>query len=100
MLLSIACIAWIMNSIMLCSYMFGVRAANKTSTVVTWIATVILVVHIVVWAVAVGLFMMASDGTDLWGHSCDVSDEIQQSVESFLDFGKLCTVQVSDGLFG
>ncbi len=56
-----------------------------------------LVIHVVVWAVAMGLFQMAQQtGNDLWGYSCgNVADEIQAAVTNFLDFGKLCTVQVS-----
>jgi hypothetical protein len=52
-------------------------------------------VHVIVWGVSVGLYKYANTGKDLWGWSCgDAADEIQDEVKSFLDFGKLCTMQV------
>jgi hypothetical protein len=54
-----------------------------------------LAAHLIAWAVAMGLFKMANNGKDLWGYSCGPeSDKIQEEVKSFLDFGKLCTLQV------
>ena len=54
-----------------------------------------LAAHVIVWAVTMGLFKMANTGHDLWGHSCSPqADAIQEQVKSFLDFGKLCMLQV------
>jgi len=37
---------------------------------------------------------MGSNGKDLWGYSCSgQADKLQEEVKSFLDFGKLCTMQ-------
>jgi len=53
-----------------------------------------LAAHVVAWGVSMGLFKMANTGHDLWGHSCSSqADAIQEQVKSFLDFGKLCTLQ-------
>lgn len=53
-----------------------------------------LAAHFVAWAVAVGLYRMENGLHSLWGWSCsDESDQIQTQVQSFLDFGKLCTMQ-------
>ncbi len=47
------------------------------------------------WGVTVGLFKMANNGNDLWGYSCsDKADQIQAEVQGFLNFGKLCTMQM------
>lgn len=96
MLLSIAIITFWLNVIILCTYVCSVKAANTTSSVAKYIAYAMTIGHFVVWAVSTGLFKMANDGTDLWGYSCgSLSDEIQPQVQSFLDFGKLCTLNVS-----
>lgn len=94
MLLSIATITFIMNFITLCTYMCGVGAANRTSSVFSYIGYIMLAAHVVVWAVAMGLFKMANTGKDLWGYSCGPeADAIQEQVKSFVNFGKLCTLQ-------
>jgi len=95
LLLGIAVITFFMNFITLCSYLCGVERANKTSTMASYVGYITLAVHVVVWAVGMGLFKMASAAEhDLWGYSCgSLSDQIQPEVQSYLDFGKLCTVQ-------
>lgn len=96
MLLGISTTTFVMNLITLCTYLCGVGAANKTSDFFSVIEYVMLAAHVVVWAVAMGLFKMASTGKDLWGFSCgSEADAIQEQVQSFLDFGTLCTLQVS-----
>ena len=95
MLLGISTITFIANLITLCTYLCGIGAANKTSSFFSYIGYILLAVHVVIWAVAVGLFKMANTGHDLWGYSCsDQAEAIQEQVQSFLDFGKLCTLQV------
>lgn len=58
--------------------------------------------RVVAWAVAIGAFRMGSGESSLWGYSCsDKADQIQAQVQSFLNFGTLCTMQVSSsGLQG
>lgn len=94
MLLAISIVTFWMNLFTLCTYVCGVGAANKLGSVTSFVGYVMLAVHVVVWAVGVGLFKMANTGHDLWAQSCSArSDEIQKEVQSFMDFGKLCTVQ-------
>lgn len=77
--------------------MCGIGAANKTSSVASIIGYITLAVHVVVWAVVAGAFKMASNGNDLWGWSCSTNAvAIADEVKSFMDFGMLCTLQVSD----
>jgi hypothetical protein len=59
MLLAISTITFVMNLITLCTYICGVGAANKTSSFASIVGYVMLAAHMVVWAVAVGLFKMA-----------------------------------------
>jgi len=95
LLLGIAVTTFFMNFITLCSYLCGVERANKTNSVASYVGYITLAIHVVVWAVGMGLFKMASVAEhDLWGYSCgSLSDQIQPEVQSYLDFGKLCTVQ-------
>jgi hypothetical protein len=95
MLLSIAIVTFLMNFITICTYMCGVGAANKTSSVFSIVGYIMLAAHVVVWAVSAGAFKMANTGHDLWGWSCSSNaDAIQEQVKAFMDFGQLCTIQV------
>jgi len=94
MLLAIAVVTFLLNIITICTYVCSVKAANRTSSIAGYIGYAITAVHFIAWAVVTGLFKMANTGSDLWGYSCsDISDQIQPQVQSYLDFGKLCTVQ-------
>jgi hypothetical protein len=96
MLLGIATVTFFMNLITLSCYCCGINAANKVSSAASIIGYIMLGVRVIVWGVAAGLFQMANTGKDLWGYSCNsVTDQIQAEVKSFLDFGKLCNMQVS-----
>lgn len=96
MLLGIAAVTFVMNLITLGSYICGVEAANKSASATSAVGVVLLVVHVVAWAVAAGLFRMAETGNDLWGYSCSsAADEVQAQVQSYLNFNKLCSYQVS-----
>lgn len=97
MLLGIAAVTFCMNVVTLCAYACGVEAANKSQTATTVVGIILLGVHVVSWAVAVGLYKMAhGTGKDLWGYTCSSrADELQAQVQSFVNFGKLCTLQVS-----
>ena len=96
LLLAVALITLLLNLITICAYFRGgVEKANSTSNAASYIGYVLLAVHVIVWAVSMGLFKMANSGKDLWGYSCgSQADAIQEEVKSFIDFGKLCTTQV------
>ena len=96
MLLGFAAVTFCMNIVTLCSYACGVGAANKAHAGTTLIGAISLAVHIVPLTVAAGLFRLAETGTDLWGYTCSSrADAIQVQVQSFVNFGKLCNLQVS-----
>jgi hypothetical protein len=95
MLLSISAVTFIGNFITICTYLCGVGAANKTNSFFGYVGYAMLAGQIVVWGVSAGAFKMANIGRDLWGWSCSANaDAIQEEVKAFLDFGKLCTIQV------
>jgi len=97
-LMGISLITFFMNLVTLIAYCCGVGSANKTYTCSSVIGYIFLGVHVVIWFVAAGAYKVANvkgNGKDLWGYSCgDEADAIQAEVQSFLDFGKLCTMQV------
>jgi len=94
MLLAISIVTVMLNFLTICTYVCGVNAANKMGSVTSFIGYVMLAIHVVVWAVAVGLFKMANTGSDLWGYTCsDRADAIQAKFSSFMNFGQLCMVQ-------
>lgn len=96
MLLGIATVTFCMNLVILCSYVCGVGAANKAQTDTTLTDVILLAPHVVFWAVVAGLFRMAETETDPWGYTCSSrADEIQVKAKSFVNFGKLCNLQVS-----
>ena len=69
---------------------------EKVDDITGYINYAMLAGQLIAWAVVTGLFKMANTGRDLWGWSCGTeSDKIQEEVQSFLNFGQLCTVQVS-----
>ena len=98
MLLAMGIVTLFLNIIVLGAYCCrnGEAKADKMDDVSGYIGYVMTAGQVVAWAVTVGLFKMANTGTDLWGWSCGTeSDAIQGDVQSFLNFGQLCTVQVS-----
>jgi len=100
MLLTVAFTSFVINFGIICSYCCrSVKAANAIDRYATIFGILALVAEVIVWAVTTGLYKMANTGHDLWGWSCSpASDQIQPLVQSFLDFGQLCTVQ--GGSFG
>ena len=76
--------------------MCGVDAANKAYSCTNYFRYAMMVVRVVAWGVAIGAFKMGQTESSLWGYSCsDKADQIQGQVHSFLNFGTLCTTQVS-----
>jgi hypothetical protein len=96
LLLTISVITFVMDLFTVITYCCGVGAANKVSSVTNSILYIMMIVRVVVWAVSAGLFKMGQTSNSLWGYSCsNFADQIHNQVISFVDFGKLCTLQVS-----
>jgi len=92
MLLGISGASFILHLITLCAYSCGVGAANKTDSCASYIGYILTAIHIVVWGVSAGLFKVTATEKSLWGYSC--SDYAAQLEQSFVDFGRLCDMQV------
>jgi hypothetical protein len=96
MLLAIAGVTFIMHFVVVCTYLCGVGAANKTNKITSYIGYALLAVRVVAWAAAAGLYKKANTGNDLWGYTCsDKADAIQDEVKSYLNYNTLCVTQVS-----
>jgi hypothetical protein len=55
-----------------------------------------MLVHFLTWAAVAGVFRALRSGRDIWGYTCGATaDAVQEQVKSFVDFGKLCMMQVS-----
>lgn len=94
-LLGITTVTFFMNLITVCSYTCGIGAANKTSSFTSIVVYVMTGLHVVVWAFAIGAYQMGNTTNSLRGFSCsDESDAIQEEVKSYLNYGKLCVMQV------
>lgn len=96
MLLGVSSLTFIINLITMCAYICSVKAANRTSSLATYVGYAGFLAHFISWAVVTGLFEMASkEAHDLWGYSCSTTaDAIAENVQSFVNFEKLCTIQV------
>jgi hypothetical protein len=97
MVLAISALTFILNLATLISYCSSnVKAANKISTMTTYLGYAFMLAHFVAWAAVAGVYRALRNGQDLWGYTCSArADAVQEQVKSFLDFGKLCTMQVN-----
>lgn len=87
-----------MNIITISAYLWSVRAANKSGDFTVFAGYVMLVIEIVTWGVASGIYKQQDQGQDLWGFSCGVKKEggsVLETAKEFADFTSLCRKQVS-----
>lgn len=79
------------------AYICSVQAANKTGDLTIFTGYLMLAIEVIAWAVSSSLYKMADTGADLWGYSCsETADQmILNGAKSFVNFGNLCTAQVS-----
>jgi hypothetical protein len=69
-------------------------ARKRTSNLLSGSQYVATALYFIAWAVSSGLYQFANTGGDLWGCTCSsTASEIQPQVQSFLNFGRLCSVQ-------
>ncbi|KAF2234757.1 hypothetical protein EV356DRAFT_501338 [Viridothelium virens] len=100
MYLALAAIATAFNLAIMLAYCWGVRHANRASTVAGWFSGGVYVGHVVVWAVGAALYRAGKDegehARDLWGWSCSLgAQKIQDAFAQEVNFGRYCNVQVS-----
>jgi len=94
MLLGVSGAGLISNGAVLIAYFCGQRAANQTSSVASFFSGLYIVVHLVAWAVAAGLFKQqnALHGVqnDLWSWSCSPSADARAETFKNVDYNFLC----------
>ncbi|KAL9095489.1 MAG: hypothetical protein Q9165_002360 [Trypethelium subeluteriae] len=103
MYLALAAIATAFNLAIMLAYCWGVRQANRASTVAGWFSGAVIVGHVVVWAVGASLYRVGKDegehARDLWGWTCGLgAQKIQNVFAQEINFGRYCNVQVSRSL--
>lgn len=95
-LLAVSALTFVLNIITLISYCRSVKAANKVSTVTSYVSYAFLALHFVAWIAASAAYKIYQTGQDLWGYSCSPkADSIQGAVKEIVNFDQLCTLQVS-----
>ena len=98
LILAIAVTTAIMNIITISAYLWSIRAANKSGDFTTFAGYVMLLVEIVTWGVASGVYKQQDQGEDLWGFACGVKKKggnVLEEAKAFVDFTNLCRKQVS-----
>lgn len=99
-MLGVASLALISNGIVVAAYVCSHKAANDASKVASFFSTVTLVIHLVVWAVAAGLFKQQNAykgvSNDLWSWSCSPSaDARAEAFKKLINYDFLCKSNVS-----
>lgn len=100
MYFSISAISFILNFIILLSYIRSVKTANSASTfssVWTWTITL---THIGIWIASVVIYRYGKEPVngkfrDLWGWTCSSTAQELQDVLTSVNFDRYCNVQSS-----
>jgi hypothetical protein len=100
MYFAVAFVSLLLNFIIIFSYKFGVKYANKAAVVATTFNWIVMAGNLVVWCVAASLYRTEKDkngkSNDLWGWTCSpAAMKIQKEFAGVVDFDKFCNVQVS-----
>lgn len=101
-MLSVSGLGLISNAVVIIAYLRGQKAANDASSVASFFSALNMVAHLVIWAVAAGVFKQqnAVNGieNDLWSWSCSTTADARAATFIEVNYGFLCTTNVS--LFG
>lgn len=97
LVLGVASLTFILNFATLIQYCRrAVKAANKFDSITSSLGYLALGVHFLAWVGVSGTYRVARNGNDLWGYTCSSqADALQDQAQSFVQFGKLCDMQVS-----
>ena len=97
----VSTVSFVLNSAILISYCWSVKKANKASTFSSVWSGILIVSHILVWAVSVAIYRYGKipqngRSTDLWGWTCSsAANEIQSQVK-VINYAEYCKMQVSN----
>lgn len=98
-MISVSGLGLFSNAVVIAAYLFGQQAANSASSVATFFSGLNMVAHLIIWAVAAGLFKQQSARNgienDLWSWSCSTTADARAETFKEVDFEFLCTSNVS-----
>ncbi|CZT18689.1 uncharacterized protein RCC_04533 [Ramularia collo-cygni] len=97
---AVAAVSFLLNFVVMVSYLRSVRSANKADQIATYWSWATIVSHVVIWAVAAGLYRYGREpvdgkSKDLWDWTCSHSAAELQQVLTSVNFAKYCKVQTS-----
>ena len=99
MYFALSTISTFLNLVILIAYCWGIRYANRASAVESVFTGVVIVGHVVIWAVGAALYRAGKDeqahARDLWGWTCSLgARQIQDAFAKEINFGQYCNIQV------
>ncbi|KAF7191475.1 hypothetical protein HII31_06977 [Pseudocercospora fuligena] len=100
MYFSISAISFILNSIILLSYIRSVKTANSFSTYTSIWTWTITLSHLGIWIASVIIYRYGREPVngkfrDLWGWTCSSTAKELQDALTSVNFDKYCTIQSS-----
>ncbi|KAI9691336.1 MAG: hypothetical protein M1820_009757 [Bogoriella megaspora] len=103
MYIALAGVSTLFNLLIMVAYFWGIKQANRVSTVSGWFSGSVIVGHLVVWAVGASLYKVGKEeglhARDLWGWSCsEGAERIQNVFANEVNFGRYCNVQTGVGI--
>ena len=96
----VSAVSLILNSLVLIAYCSSVRQANRTSSIASVWAGLIMASHFVIWSASIAVYRYGAEPVngkfkDLWGWTCSTAANDIQGAVTDIDFSKYCTIQVS-----
>lgn len=103
-MMSVSALGLLTNTVVVISYISGQKAANDASSVASFFSGLSMLIHLVFWAVAAGLFKQqnATNGVenDLWSWSCSTTaDARAEAFKAVVNYDFLCKSNVSPHCF-
>lgn len=99
MMLSVSGLGLFSNGVVIIAYLFSQKAANNASSVASFFSGLGLLAHLIIWAVAAGLFKQqnAQNGieNDLWSWTCSTTADARAETFKEVNFDFLCMSNVS-----
>lgn len=98
-MLGVSGLGLISNAVVVSAYFCGQKAANDASSVASIFSIINMIVHLILWAVASGLFRQQNQNgveKDLWSWSCSpTADARAEAFKEVVNYDFLCKSNVS-----
>ena len=97
LLLVTSIVSFLVASIVMFSYLRGIRTANAASQYGSYFSATVLIANTGLWIAVAVAYRAGRTRSDLWGWSCetDVQERLQQFFIDVVDFEQYCNVQTS-----